>query len=316
MKFIKIICLFFVIILNLSLIYSDQVWTFTEENFTGKNIMVKDGYIQLAYTDYGLKNFLNENKLKLQKISIYEKRTLNESEWMRIDNFYYKLLNINDEYIEKIYLGNVGLIDGNKKDNYYYVEFNIKVDKNLFNNSNFSGVLNNIEIIDKNENKYIAEYNYNFDSYSLDLPISINKNNFYFPFDKYKSEFKINNAIINNFYNVEPILNNKEYTLNLVVEKNKIYLDLKRNFLFQYFFILFFSILLAMFMKIPSKKSKNKNKFWISFISIIIFVCFISVTKNLTFICSIGSIIFLLTIGSVFFIKNKKAIKSYLKKIN
>ena len=101
---LKIIFYFLLSILLINPIFSDMVLHLTEEDFTGENIMVKDGFIQLAYTDYGLNKFLKENEFKLQKISIEEKRSLDTSKWMRIRESYYKILNLNEDYIEKIYI--------------------------------------------------------------------------------------------------------------------------------------------------------------------------------------------------------------------
>jgi hypothetical protein len=313
MKFIKMMYLVFLIILSLNLAYSDLRVTFTEEDFTLNNVMVKDGYFQLAYTDLGLQNYLEKNDLKLEKISIEEKRTLNDSEWMRIENTYFKILNLNDTYIEKIYLGEVGLIDGIKKDNNYYVNFNIKVSKLLFNDSNNSGILNNIEIIDEKGNKFIAEYNYNFDSYSLDLPIYINQNKFYFPFDKYNANFQMNNAILNNYYSDEPSLTDKDYYLNLEVENNNINILLERNFLFQYIFMLIIGCVLAYHFKLSNKKVKNKEKTIVSFISVFIIGLFVIITKGFSFLISIGSILFLLLIFGIIFYRNRKVILKRMK---
>lgn len=62
MKINQIFILLILVFLNLNLVYSNMKVTFTEEDFTLNNAMIKDGHIQLAYTDYGFHDVNKKRK--------------------------------------------------------------------------------------------------------------------------------------------------------------------------------------------------------------------------------------------------------------
>lgn len=285
--------------------FSTYVIDFSDPNSFGQghgnNTMVKDGKLQLVYTNEGLKKFLRDENATLEKITLEEAARYNASDWIYIDNQFFRILRLEPKYIEDIIITLEPELDYiNIGEPCSAVSIIIKVNESAIL-KDYAGVVLEPLNFSYNEGKLmVVDYDYQSHQYKFEADnVEFKGDPLFYPFDSYIAKISVFGGKLSGITTKKSM---PESGFELIAHSttNSITLTKQRSILLRYSLGILIAVIIAFYL---NRHVKNLNKShltdktkWV-IISSILGVVGLPVTlayQNLNFIVSIGLIPFLL----------------------
>lgn len=270
-------------------------WNFSDPEDvteTSGTMMVINGGAQSPFTKGTFEDYIISINATLENITLEEASKLNTSEWIHYKNQFYRLIPIQEEYIEKINIEinplhlEGKLTDFDSGDYFSSVKIEIQVNESAiiskYPNNNI--ILKNLTF-NNNGKLTTVQYDYGHHIFSFEDTIILKGNYRLYPFDKYISNIQINDGKL--LYYHQPMKSQESgFKLDVYFEKDNIEIIKSRIVLFRYFFSLLF-LLISGFVLIKNIQNYKNLELFFGIVGILGFTLYLGFV-NINYIESIG----------------------------